>query len=123
MVRRRGEAGEGRIGCIFWALVLVVGITIAWQMVPVKIKTSELYDYMVDQAAFASARSADGIKKRILSKANDLQLPVGPKNLTVSKESERIRMHTEYTVVVKFPFGFTYNWDFVHDVDRPIFYY
>jgi hypothetical protein len=123
MVRSRGEAGEGRIGCIFWTLVLAVGIIIAWQTVPVKIKTSELYDYMEDQAAFASARSGEAIKTRILSKAADLRLPVGPKNLTVNKESERIRMHTEYTVTVSFPFGITYDWDFVHDIDRPIYYY
>jgi hypothetical protein len=123
MLRRRAEAGEGRIGCIFWSLVLIVGIVVAWQMVPVKIKTSELYDYMVDQAAFAANRSADSIKKRILEKANELDLPVGPKNLSVDKHTERIRMHTEYTVVVEFPLGFTYDWNFVHDVDRPIYYY
>lgn len=120
---RRGEAGEGRLGCIFWTLVLVVGIVIAWQMIPVKVRTAEFYDYMVDQANFAASASAEGLKKRILTKANDLDLPVGPKNLTVTKERERIKMHTEYTVVVEFPFGFTYEWEFVHDVDRPIFYY
>ena len=88
-----------------------------------KIRTSELYDYMIDQANFASSTSADGLKKRILSKANDLDLPVGPKNLTVAKDRDRVKMHTQYTVIVEFPFGFTYDWDFEHDVDRPIFYY
>lgn len=121
--RRRGEAGEGRIGCIFWSVLLIVGFVVAWQMVPVKVRTSELHDYMIDQANFAGSTSEDGIKKRILSKANDLDLPVGPKNLTVTKERERIKMHTEYTVVVEFPFGFSYDWEFEHDVDRPIFYY
>jgi len=120
---RRGEAGEGRIGCIFWSLLLIVGAIIAWQMVPVQIRSSEFVDYMDDQAQFAAQRSADAIKKRVLQKANDLRLPVGPKELTVTKETERIRMHVEYTVEVEFPFGFTYPWHFEHDIDRPIFYY
>lgn len=122
-MRFEREAGEGRLGCIVWSLLLVVVVVVAWQMVPVKIRTSELHDYMIDEANFAAQRSTEGLKKRVLDKANELQLPVGPKNLTVSKERERIRMHTEYTVVVEFPFGFTYDWDFEHDVDRPIFYY
>jgi hypothetical protein len=119
----RGEAGEGRIGCIFWSLVLIVGGIIAWTLVPVQVRTSEFIDYMDDQAQFASQRSAEAIKKRVLDKANDLRLPVGPKELTVAKEGERIKMHTEFTIVVEFPFGFTYDWDVEHDIDRPIFYY
>lgn len=120
---RHSEAGEGRIGCIFWSLVLLAGILVAWQVVPVKIRTAEFHDYMQDQAQLAGRRSAEGIKKDLMNKANELELPVGAKNLTVTKARERIRMHTEYTVVVEFPLGYTYDWDFVHDVDRPIFYY
>lgn len=121
--RRRGEAGEGRLGCIFWTLLLVVGIVVAWQMVPVKLRTAEFHDYMEDQANLAAASSAESLKKRVLERANELDLPVGPKNLTVSKGGDRIKMYTEYTIVVEFPLGFTYEWDFVHDVDRPIYYY
>lgn len=123
MYDRRAETGEGRIGCIFWGLVLIIGALILWQVVPVKMRTAELYDFMIDQAAFAASNSADGIKKRILDKANELDLPVGPKNLSVTKEVQRIRMHTEYTVLLEFPLGFEYEWEFVHDVDRPIYYY
>lgn len=119
----RGEAGEGRIGCIFWSLVLIVGGIIAWTLVPVQLRTSEFIDYMDDQAQFASQRSAEAIKTRVIQKANDLRLPVGPKELTVTKEGERIKMHTEFTVVVEFPFGITHDWEVEHDIDRPIFYY
>jgi hypothetical protein len=117
------EAGEGRLGCIIWSLALVVVVVVAWQMVPVKVRTAELQDFMIDEANLAARYTAERIKSRVLERAADLDLPVTTKNLTVSKERERIRMHTEYTVVVEFPFGFTYDWDFEHDVDRPIFYY
>jgi len=119
----RREAGEGRIGCIFWSLLLIAVLVVAWKMVPVKMQSSEFYDYMLDEANFASQRSAESIKKRVLAKANDLRLPVGPKELTVTKERERIRMHAKYTVLVEFPLGFTYDWHFEHDIDRPIYYY
>ena len=117
------EAGEGRLGCIIWSLLLVAVIVVAWQMVPVKVRTAELHDYMIDEANFAAQRSAERMKTRIIERAEELDLPVGPKNLTVNKQRERVHMHTEYTVVVEFPFGFTYDWEFEHDVDRPIFYY
>lgn len=123
MYDRRAESGEGRIGCIFWGLAVIVGALILWQVVPVKMRTAEFYDFMVDQAAFASNRSSETIKKQILDEANELDVPVGPKNLNVTKTQTRIRMHAEYTIVLEFPFGITHDWHFVHDVDRPIYYY
>lgn len=118
-----GEAGEGRIGCIFWGAVFVVIFVIAWQAVPVKVASSELYDHMIDQANFADRRSAAGMKKAVLQKAEDLDLPLEAKNLTVTKTSSRVKMDAKYTVVVDFPLGFDYEWDFHHEVDRPIYIY
>lgn len=123
MHHRQRESGEGRIGCILWGLALIIAALILWQVVPVKMRTAEFYDFMVDQAAFAANRSEQSMKKQIIDKANELDIPVGPKNLTVTKLQARVRMHTEYTIVLEFPFGFTHEWDFVHDVDRPIYYY
>ena len=122
--RRRGERGEGKIGCIFWTAVLVVGIVIAWVAIPVKVKTSELHDFMIDQATNASRfRSAESLEKRVLARARELDLPLTSKSLTVQRNDARVRMEADYTVTLEFPFGVTYDWRFHHEVDRPIFYY
>jgi hypothetical protein len=60
------------------------------------------------------------MKKALLRKARDLQLPVDPKRLTVSKRGERIRIECSYEVPIEFP-GYTYVWHFEEEIDEPIF--
>jgi len=122
--RRRGERGESKLGCIFWTAALVVGVIVAWVAVPVKVKSSELHDFMIDQATNAAhVRSAAALEKRVLTRAKELDLPLTAKNLTVQRTEARVKMNAEYTVTLEFPFGITYDWDFRHVVDRPIFFY
>ena len=40
--RRAGQSGEGKIGCIFWLLVLGVAAMAAFKMVPVRMASAEL---------------------------------------------------------------------------------
>jgi hypothetical protein len=120
MVRRFRERGEGNVGCILWAVLLAVGVLIAWKVVPIKIKNAELYDFMVQQAQLAQHSSSDELAKRILYKAKELDLSVTEKNVVIQKGRERIRMEVKYTVTLDFPF-YSYDWDIDHQVDRPIF--
>ncbi|HYH45358.1 MAG TPA: hypothetical protein VEG34_06685, partial [Thermoanaerobaculia bacterium] len=59
-------------------------------------------------------------EKAILQRAADLNLPLDKDHVTVTRQGDRLRMRAEYTVPVEFP-GYTYNWHFVHELDRPIF--
>lgn len=116
--------GESKIGCIFWLAVLAAGGLIAWKAVPVKVKSAELHDHMADMAIFATReRSSEVIKRNVLAKAKNLGLPLEAKDLVVTRDDARIRLVADYTVVLEFPFGITYDWEFHHEVDRPIFYY
>jgi len=120
MSHRRAQFGEGRIGCILWAALLVFGGLIAWKAIPVKISTSELYDYMVEQAKWAGTTPPDTIKRRIIEKANELDLPVDAKNVLAQRFGDNIRMRAKFTVPLDFP-GYVYYWDFDLQVDRPIY--
>jgi hypothetical protein len=93
---------------------------IAWKVVPVRIKSSELAGYMEEQAKFAYRASPAALKKRILAKARELDLPVDPKRVSVERRGARIVLKASYTVPVEFPF-YTYNWKFDVVVDRPVF--
>lgn len=120
---RSGESqrGEGRIGCIFWLLVLVLGVIVAWEIVPIKMRSVELYEYMEDEAGLAThGRSVETIKKRILTKAQDLNIPLDKDHLHVEKHGDNIRMRASYTIPAKFPF-YTYYWEFEHELDRPLY--
>ena len=119
--RRRLERGEGNLGCIVWILVLALGIFLAFKLIPVKIKSAEFYDYMDEMAKFSAANAThEQIEKRLLDKAQELEIPLEKRNLRIKLERERIQIEASYTIPVHFP-GYTYNWNFHHKLDRPIF--
>ena len=121
MRRRIAERGEGNLGCILWLLVLGLAVMICVKAIPVKIASAEMYDYMDEVARSAGVNTtAEEVKKAILARAVDLKLPVDKDHVTVVREGDRLKMRAEYTVPLEFP-GYTYNWHFVHELDRPIF--
>jgi hypothetical protein len=120
MVRRSAERGEGNLGCILWMLLFAIGVLIAWKAVPVKVQSAELYDYMVELTKFAASSSAENLKKQVVTKAAELDLPLDKDDVEVRKTTDRIQIEASYTVPLEFP-GYTYEWNFNHQVDRPIF--
>ena len=120
MTRRLTQAGEGRLGCFLWLGLVLLFAMIAWKVVPVRIKSSELSNYMEEQAKFAYRASPAALKKRIVAKARELQLPVDPKKVIVQRRGGRIVLECSYTVPLKFPF-YTYLWKFDLSIDRPVF--
>lgn len=121
MPRRAAQRGEGNVGCIFWVVVLCLAVLISWKMIPVKVISAEFADYLVEVAQYQSAqKTPEELKKLILLRAGELGVPLAKESLTVVRTGDRIRMTAEYTIPVRFP-GYTYNWHFRHEVDRPIF--
>ena len=120
MLDRSVHRGEGKLGCIFWLAILAVFIMIAWQIVPAKIDTGDLDDFMVRQAESAGSNSAEQIKQSILLRAKDLGLPVTKDNLSVVKTNARVAVKCEYELPVSMVF-YTYQWKVTHDIDRPYF--
>ncbi len=120
MLRRLRARGEGKVGCILWLVVFLVAALIAWKMIPVKIASSQLYDYMEDEAKFAAGNTPETLKKRIHQKARELNLPVKEEAISVEKPGDNVRMRCTYDVPIEFP-GYTYVWHFDHQVYRPIY--
>lgn len=112
--------GSSKLGCAIWLVALGVFALILWMMVPVKLRSIELYDYMGEQAKFAQRAKAEVLKKRILKRADELRLPLKEKDLNVERSMTRIRMRARYTIPVEFP-GYTYLWDFEHVIDEPLY--
>lgn len=121
MRRRFAERGEGNLGCILWTLAFGLAILIAWKAIPVKIASAELYDYMDELARSAGVNTtADEVAKAIVARAQQLNLPLSKDHVKVERIGDRLRMSAEYTVPVDFP-GYTYQWHFHHELDRPLF--
>jgi hypothetical protein len=120
MRRWSAEKGSGNLGCILWTIVLVVGVLIAYKAIPVKIKSAELYDHMVEMGKFGGKTEPAEMEKDILATAQRLELPLDKEHLKVERIGDRLRMRATYTVPLEFP-GYTYHWNFDNQVDVPIF--
>jgi len=64
--------------------------------------------------------TAAGVEKAILDKAIKLGLPVTKKDIKVHLSGGRIVMKCKYSVPVDL-IVHTYQWEFEHDVNRPVF--
>jgi hypothetical protein len=121
MPRRRSERGEGNLGCILWLCALGLATLIAWKAVPVKLQSTQLYDFMDEQAKFAAARSpTDQMVKQIVERARQLDIPLDKQDVKVIRDGDHIFIEVDYTVPVEFP-GYTYQWHFHQKIDRPIY--
>jgi hypothetical protein len=121
MPRRRSERGEGNLGCILWLLALGLATLIAWKAVPVKVQSTQLYDYMDELAKFSAARTPpEQLEKMIIDRAKQLDIALEKKDVKVERNGDNIFMEIEYTVPLEFP-GYTYQWHFHQKLDRPIF--
>ncbi len=120
MSRRAAERGEGNFGCILWVAALGLAVLIAVKMVPVKIASSQLFDFMEEQAKFAATVPPENLAKGIVNKAKELELPLAKEDVHVERIGDNIRMRAVFTVPVEFP-GYTYLWHFDQQVNRPIY--
>jgi hypothetical protein len=120
MSRNRRERGEGQFGCLVGLVLLLIAGMIAYKLIPVKVKTADLRETVVDESKSAGRHNDRAIMGNILAKAKQLDLPVAEQNVRINRANSYIRIEVTYTVPVPFP-GYVYNWDFRHYAENPIF--
>lgn len=116
----RSQRGEGQLGCIVGLIFLVAAGYVAFKMIPIKVKAAELRQTVTDSARSAGTMNDARIRRAILSKARDLELPLKERDLEIRRANAIIKIEAEYTVPVEFP-GYTYQWEFRHVAENPIF--
>jgi len=122
MRSKKGTRGSGRVGCLLWLAVLALLSYIGYKVIPVKIATSSFYDFMQEEAAFASIRPVNQLRREILIKARELKIPITDENLIIRKVSESITIEAHYEIPIDFFNGWkTYIWKESQVVTRPIF--
>ncbi len=119
---RRGQEGEGRAGTFIALIVLGVAIYLGVKFIPVMINAYAFRDYLDEQARFAQLphHDDDMVKRNILQKARELELPVAGKDVIVDRTSSHIDIRAHYIVPVVTPV-YTYNWEFNEVLAAPLF--
>lgn len=120
MRSRKWQRGEGKVGCVFWLLLMAIGVYTGWQMIPPKIADMQLKDYVEELAQLEPRRSGEWYQNAIMNRAKDLEIPLTKKGLKVDKTLRRVRVEIEYVVPINFIVT-TYEWKFEHKLDRDIF--
>lgn len=117
---RRLAKGEGKLGCIFWLLLLsALGLGL-YRWVPSKIAVAELKDYMEDVGMHQGRATAEELKKLIIGRAYQLKLPLEEKNLRIEKSPDRVIMDAEMTIIIDLVVT-KKPWVATIHIDRPVF--
>jgi hypothetical protein len=100
----RGQRGEGRLKALVYTAILIIGIFVAFKIVPAYVADYQLKDKMSEQARFAIVNryTEDQIKDNIFRTIQDLDIPAKRENIKVTNTSHGLAIGVNYTVPVDF---------------------
>lgn len=100
----RSECGEGRLKAFIYTAILVIGVFMAFKLVPLYVAQYQLKDKMEEQARFAVVNrySDDQIRDNIFRVIQDLDIPAKREDIKVSSTTHGISISVDYTVPVDF---------------------
>lgn len=120
MRRINHQAGEGKAGCVFWILIVLVIGLVGAEVMPIKMKTMKLEDFMKELAMTQPRKPQHFFEKAVFDRARELELNVEKKNVKVRKYKERVIMDVEFVQPISV-LSIDYDWNISLHLDREIF--
>ncbi|MDH3813237.1 MAG: hypothetical protein OEV48_02030 [Acidobacteriota bacterium] len=119
----RYQRGDVPVGCLVGGAVALIVVLIAIKVAPIMIHVGELDKQIGVYADRANRREYNDkrIERAILTKAEQLDLPVTKKDISIKRTSNRIKIVVVYDIQIEFP-GYTHVWHKEHFHERPLFY-
>ncbi len=118
----RAQRGDVPVGCLIGFVFAVVVALVAIKTVPVMVRVGELDRVVKAQADRANRIDYTDrrIRKTILEKADELDIPINSKSIWINRTPARFKIRVTYNLPISFP-GYTYVWHKKHEEDRPLF--
>jgi cell division protein FtsL len=115
---QRSQRGAGKLKAIIYTAILVVGVFMAFKIVPLYVANYQLKDKMAEQARFAVVNrySDDQIRDVIYKTVQDLDIPAKREDIKVEHTSHGLRISLDYTAPVDFMVYQT-DWNFATSGD------
>ena len=112
----RGERGEGRLGVFVWLAIFASAIFFAVKTVPVKVAVYEFNDYCEQEIRMTATRgssriSAEEIRKKILDKALELEIPLDKQQVKIQKQRNKITAQVDFQVTIDLAV-YQWVWDY-----------
>jgi len=100
--RSRSQRGEGKMKAVVFTAVIVLGIFLAFKLVPPYVSEYQLQDKMQEQARFGIVNrySEEQIRDNVFKVVQDLELPIKREDIKVSVSLATVKISLEYTVPV-----------------------
>lgn len=94
-----------RIRALFGLLVLVGMVYVGWLVVPTYFHAYQFEDVVAEEARLGtySQKSESDIRDIVAKRAADLDLPVQPEHISVTRTSNSVDIIVDYTVHVDLP--------------------
>ena len=94
---RSHERGEGRLGLLITLVVAGAAIFLGVKIIPVRITAYEFRDVLREECRYGAVRDEDSkVVKRILDRAQELEIPLDQKNLSVKRTSKEMVISARY---------------------------
>jgi hypothetical protein len=112
MSRPRGgdsESGKIKIGGLITLIVIVLIVYYGIDYIEVRLKAYQMQDEVTEQATFGSVVDDNTIRRRLVERATQLDIPLGPRDWLINRvqtpQGRRITVHGEYTdsVIIRLP--------------------
>jgi len=102
--KRAAQGGEGRAKAIFWTLLFLTVIFVAYKIIPPYVKDYELEQKMQETARYASVfrKPEEEIRDTIFKEVQDLEIPAKREDIKVEYSGRTVRISVEYDVPVDF---------------------
>ena len=102
-------------------IVVAVVIFLGVKVIPVRVAAYEFRDVLREEARYGAVRNSDAIvKKRILEKAAELEIPLDQKNLKVSRTPSSMVISATYEHPIDLKVT-TYVYKFSETEKAPLF--
>jgi hypothetical protein len=91
------EKGEGRIGFLIALVIAGLVIFLGMKIIPVRIDAYAFHDFLREEARYAAVRHDDAtVAKRIMTRAKEMELPLNPKNLKLTRTTGEMIITARY---------------------------
>jgi len=113
----RGEAGrrrrgEGMFGLLIALVLVFVAVMAGIKIIPLHIHGAEMLDAMNEAANFGGLKPVEKLQGEILTKAQDIRVPVKPQDVSVVRNGGYIVVQVRYQETVEvFTYKYVYNFD------------
>ena len=121
-IRRRSQKGDSKIGCLFWLVVVAFAGYVLWQVVPAKVQSVELKNFMVHESERTRKgdKALEILRRRVIERAEELEIPLDPGNLMVKQTARKTSIECSYSVPINLIFT-DWNWDIKLTTETPLF--